>query len=153
MITLRTIALSLALLSFPVGALADPRSDSEQLYGVVTAHAPVLMDTFAAVKDPVETADLLERKVNDPVGVAEQEWIDAAFKRAPSSEPYRVFAPCAEASTALRSYSSKIQRFLRQIDDKPPTATDAALFRVKLGLCEDALGLARTFPGQIDGVR
>jgi len=137
------ILFAFTLLASP--AKADPASDTLALYQITAERAPFLMEILEDIGDPVATADRIKVVVDAPVEAAIQEWMDAAFNSGGSSEPFRPFAACYEAGSALMDFTAKVQRYLRGIDKTPFTTGDAEPFREKLGACETALDLPVTF--------
>jgi hypothetical protein len=122
-------------------ALADPKADSEALYKVTVAVAPVLMELAGNIDDAEFVVAEIEMRIDPPLVAAEQRWMDAAFGSGTSSAGYEPFAACLEASSALYQFSAKVQRYLQLIDKQPFTAADADPFRKALARCETALGV------------
>jgi hypothetical protein len=141
--------LAAAFSTFAVAAAsADPRADSLELHQAVMLRAARLMEMFQEIDgkhDNLAVADKIQNDVNEPLGDAEQLWLNSAFKTADDPEPYRPYSACSEASTNLGFFAAKIQRYLRGIDKEPFGETDARPFKVKLTECETALGLEPTF--------
>lgn len=137
--------LALAML-WPLAASADPRDKSLRLYVEMAPIFTKLVDTLEMAGEPVETADRIKADVSEPLDASRQAWLDGMLGDDRGSEAYRPFAACYESADALADFANKAQRYLRGIDREPWAIADAAPFRAKLGDCEAALDLPKTFP-------
>jgi len=137
-------ALAIAAVSLSCSvAHADATEDSRNLYDVVARSSAAFLQLLQeAGKDPTVVHAKLSREVTAPVTKAKSDWLELLGK---SAAEYAVFMPCHEAAADLEGMTEKLQRFLKGNGDAT-LDDDADYFRKDFTRCEQALGLAPTFP-------
>lgn len=135
----------IALMGFATPALADPKSDSIEIYNVAVVQGVALTALLDKIDAPIATADTIELQIKTPLNEAQQTWLDIAFNSGIDPEPYRQFQPCYNSADLLGEMAIKVQRYLRGIDKQVFTAADAEPFKAAIVECEIVLGLEPSF--------
>ena len=138
---MRLVAL-IASICISSSALADPASESRALYVELASRGPALIELVKTSDDhALALADRIGTEIVSPVSQATQSWMDAAFNSGASAEPYRPYASCLEAATALKDLAFHFQRYLRGRDSAPEYAEAVQPFVTGIDGCAVALDL------------
>lgn len=142
----RSTILSAALFTLAAGtAMADAKTETQQLYKSVTDSAAIFLEALNDVGvAPKAAIPTIETMVKQPVQKARFTWIEQ-MQAASDKAAYAPFLPCEGAGVALDEISSKYLRFLKEQDGAPDLKSEINYFREDLAECEIALGLEPTF--------
>lgn len=142
---LRSAILSTALLSFAAGsALADAKTETEQLYKSVTDSAAIFLEALNDIGDaPKAAIPTIEQMVKLPVQKARFAWLKKVQAQKDQSG-YLPFFVCESAGVALEDISTKYLAFLHQSEKLPDLQIELKVFRDDLTECESALAASKT---------
>lgn len=138
-----TITLSITLMVSPALADAtDPDEASAVLYAELATLGPQLIELAkSSHDDPASLSDRIGKEIEVPAGVATQRWMDAAFNSGASADPFRPFASCLEAGTALQDLAVRFRRYLNGRDNAPLEQHDVLPFVGHIDDCALAIGV------------
>lgn len=147
---LRSAILSAALLTLAAGsAMADAKTETQQLYKSVTDSAAIFIESLNDIGDaPKAAIPTIEQMVKLPVQKARFAWLKKVQAQKDQSD-YLPFFVCESAGVTLEDISAKYLAFLRQSEKLPDLQIELKVFREDLTECESALGLKPALPEHV----